>query len=181
MSTAHHTDSIFRPGMETVHAVMSDPRVAPIIAVRPRINKTYDIPYVGGYSKDGKVVFIDRHLPANIRIEGKNVNPLPFIVTHEHTEKTLMDVLGMSYHDAHTFAEVVEEEHVRRVCSPMLYEQALVPYIKADEIEKIVRFPADCDLAPYIQSNDIKVLMRIRMVLNKSNWASSIAGHEKDS
>ena len=39
-------------------------------AVRRRvraINRSYDIPYIAGYSTDGNVVFIDRHLPRTFR------------------------------------------------------------------------------------------------------------------
>jgi hypothetical protein len=30
---------------------------------RVRVNRAYDIPYIAGYSVDGRTVFIDRHLP----------------------------------------------------------------------------------------------------------------------
>ena len=30
---------------------------------KPRVDIGHDIPYAGGYSKDGKTVYFDRHLP----------------------------------------------------------------------------------------------------------------------
>ena len=43
-----------------------------------RVSHDYDIPYIAGYSVDGKTIFIDRHLPRTIRssssrVKGKNV------------------------------------------------------------------------------------------------------------
>jgi hypothetical protein len=32
-----------------------------------RVSHDYDIPYIAGYSVDGKTIFIDRHLPRTIR------------------------------------------------------------------------------------------------------------------
>lgn len=31
------------------------------------VNRSYDIPYIAGYSKDGSTVFIDRHVPRTVR------------------------------------------------------------------------------------------------------------------
>jgi hypothetical protein len=39
-------------------------------ALRRRVRKIshdYDVPYIAGYSEDGKTVFIDRHLPRSFR------------------------------------------------------------------------------------------------------------------
>ena len=31
------------------------------------VNRDYDVPYIAGYSVDGKTIFIDRHLPRTFR------------------------------------------------------------------------------------------------------------------
>jgi hypothetical protein len=40
-------------------------------------NRQYDIPYIAGYSVDGKTVFIDRHLPRTFNWKGRNVRVEP--------------------------------------------------------------------------------------------------------
>ena len=67
-----------------------------IKAIRRRIHKvdrTYDIPYIAGYSVDGKTIFIDRHLPLTFRSWTKRIRIEPFILTHELVEKVLLDEL----------------------------------------------------------------------------------------
>jgi len=132
-----------------------------------KISRDYDIPYVAGYSKDGRVVFIDRHLPMQLRIGGTSVSILPFIITHERTEKGLIDFLGLDYDDAHKVATWREhKELVKAHRSPTLYERALDPYIKADQHEKIRSVPETLDLKPYRDSGDIALLnhMKEKMV-----------------
>ena len=43
-----------------------------------RVSHDYDIPYIAGYSIDGKTIFIDRHLPRTIRWLLKTVRVEPF-------------------------------------------------------------------------------------------------------
>jgi hypothetical protein len=42
------------------------------------INRSYDIPYIAGYSVDGKTVFIDRHLPRTFRWLFRTIRVEPF-------------------------------------------------------------------------------------------------------
>jgi hypothetical protein len=56
-----------------------------------RVSHDYDIPYIAGYSADGKTIFIDRHLPRTIRWLVKTVRVEPFLLTHEIVEKALLD------------------------------------------------------------------------------------------
>ncbi|MEM4067831.1 MAG: hypothetical protein QXV17_13335, partial [Candidatus Micrarchaeaceae archaeon] len=56
------------------------------------VNSDYDIKYAGGYSKDGKVIYIDRDLPKTITVEGKEVDLVQSIALHhEVVEKWLID------------------------------------------------------------------------------------------
>jgi hypothetical protein len=62
-----------------------------IKALRRRVrvvNRSYDIPYIAGYSVDGHTVFIDRHLPRTFRWLMKAVAVEPFLLTHEIVEKS---------------------------------------------------------------------------------------------
>ena len=128
-----------------------------------RINRDFDIPYVAGYSKDGRVIYIDRHLPISLVIGSRRVHVFPFLITHERTEKALLDLAGMRYNEAHKYATMAEHKELNKAgISPVLYERALDPYIKADQHEKIVRVPMDLDMRPYRDSNDIALLNRMR-------------------
>ena len=76
-------------------------------AIRRRvrvINRSYDIPYIAGYSVDGHTVFIHRHLPRSFRWLMKTVRVEPFLLTHEIVEKALLDELRLHYLHAHQIA-----------------------------------------------------------------------------
>jgi len=127
------------------------------------VNREYDIPYVAGYSKSAKIVYIDRHLPLSLRITGQQVNVLPFIIEHERVEKAVLDTMGWDYEDAHKLATYAEHlELKRKGISPGAYERALDPYIKADEHEKIKRVPLDLDFKPYSDSRDEKLTSHMK-------------------
>lgn len=120
-----------------------------------KVDKTHDVPFLGGMSKDGKTVYIDRHLPALITIGHKKVNVLPYILVHERTEKAIMDQMGYTYSSAHNLATKAEHRKVREHgLKPADYEKALKPYIKADEHEKITKPPPDLEPRPYLQESD---------------------------
>jgi hypothetical protein len=126
------------------------------------LNRDYDIPYLAGYSKDGRIVYIDRHLPTSLRIGGRLVHIFPFLIVHERTEKALLDFAGMRYNEAHELATLAEHKELERHgVSSTLYEKALDPYIKADQHEKIQRIPAELDFRPYKDSNDYKLIQRM--------------------
>jgi hypothetical protein len=113
----------------------------------------------------------DRHFPATIKIGGKVVNVLPFLLTHEHTEKALIDVLGYRYHAAHEIATELEHQRVRNAgYLPKDYEAAIRPYLKANETEKLTKLPPDLDVTPYVETDDTATLTRIRAVMRPADW-----------
>jgi hypothetical protein len=62
-------------------------------ALRKRVRKvdhSYDIPYIAGYSKDARTIYIDRHLPRSFRSWTSRVYVTPFLLTHEIVEKALL-------------------------------------------------------------------------------------------
>ena len=61
------SDDVIR---EAVSAILTRPR---------KIDRTYDIPYVAGYSKDGRTVFIDRHLPLEMNIGRVRQRIIPYL------------------------------------------------------------------------------------------------------
>jgi excinuclease ABC subunit B len=89
-------------------------------AIRRRITKvdrSHDIPFIAGSSKDGKTIFIDRHLPPTFTHLLKKIRIEPFIVVHEKVEKALLDELGLHYLHAHQIALRMEREAVFRIKS----------------------------------------------------------------
>ncbi len=148
MSSGHtHPVSI---GSAEVDKAMSDPAVKANLAKPYQLNRNYDLPYLAGYSQDGATIYIDRHLPKELRINGRLVDPTPFLETHEHTEKSIIDGLGWKYAAAHEVATAMERRRVLEAgINWQAYSAALKPLIKADEGEKIEHTPPDLDLSPY--------------------------------
>lgn len=100
-------------------------------AIRRRVrvvNRDFDIPYIAGYSKDGRTVFIDRHLPRSFRWLMRIVRVEPFLLTHEVVEKALLDELRLHYLHAHQIALRAERDAVRAagvlVGLPAIHETA---------------------------------------------------------
>lgn len=119
------------------------------------LDRDHDLPYLAGYSKDGKTRYIDRHLPEILAcIEDGHRHefaPTLHLMDHEGFEKAVMDVLGWNYQHAHEAANGFERRGVLKAGLPwQAYNKALLPYIKADEHEKLKKVPADLDMTPYL-------------------------------
>jgi hypothetical protein len=131
-----------------------------------KIDHTHDIPYLGGYSKDGGTIYLDRHLPLEMRLGNKIVDITPFLVHHEAAEKSLMTAYNMDYSVAHKIASAVEHEIVRfHDVDVDEYEKEIRKYIKPIEHEKLIKVPIDLDIIPYEDSHDIlakKIKKRIK-------------------
>src|SRR5258708_17590083 len=64
--------------------------------VHPKtLDRKHDIPYLAGYSKDGKTIYIDRHMPSSFRYDGRDINTDRYLILHEEVEKTLIDQLNL--------------------------------------------------------------------------------------
>ncbi|MHB8392289.1 MAG: hypothetical protein ACYDBH_22375 [Acidobacteriaceae bacterium] len=123
-----------------------------------RLDVSYDIPYLGGYSEDGLTVYLDRRLPRYLDA----VDVWRFIWVHERTEKALIDQFGWDYQRAHAAATQVEHEAVRAYgINPAGYEDSLRPWIRSADHESVTRVPADLDLTPYEDERDRRVLREL--------------------
>lgn len=143
--------------------LLAEPAVAQALARHVRVDHSYDLPYLAGYSQDGATIYLDRHFPSHLMVGGKLLAVHVPIVTHERTEKALIDGKGYDYQSAHEYATCAEHEQVRQLgFKPYQYEDALEPFIKADEVKKLERVPPDLDLTPYIDEKDKSVLARLR-------------------
>ena len=126
------------------------------------VNRSYDIPYIAGYSSDGHTVFIDRHLPKTFRWLTKIVRVDPFLLTHEIVEKALLDELRLHYLHAHQIAVRAERDAVKAAgVSWWAYQHFMKKYEKPIEEEKLLRVPPHLDLTPYKDEKDFALLRRL--------------------
>lgn len=153
MSTGHDPDNSVADS-DTIDRIMSNEAVEKCLSKYAKINKDYDLPYLGGYSEDGETIYIDRHLPDELEFEFDGTtytfDPVQFIRIHEETEKAVIDGLEAEYLFAHRIANGVEKRAVIAAGLPwQQYSDCLEPYIKADEHEKLEEIPPDLDWTPY--------------------------------
>lgn len=121
------------------------------------VNKHYDIPYLTGYSENGKVVYIDRHLKTKF----KGVDITPFLRTHEVVEKSLID-LGLRYQEAYHMATQFERQAVEAArLNWNDYIAFLYPHGKRIRTDQLNKVPKDLDLKPYATDKDRKLLASI--------------------
>jgi hypothetical protein len=134
-------------------------------AIRRRVrvvNRKYDVPYIAGYSVDGRTVFIDRHLPHTLRWVLKTVRVEPFLLTHEIVEKALLDELRLHYLHAHQIAVRAERDAVKAAGIPWgVYQRFMKRHEKPIEEEKLMKVPASLDLTPYRDEKDFALLRRL--------------------
>src|SRR6266545_1427831 len=89
-----------------VSSLMLDRAVDAILRRVKKLDRSHDIPYVAGYSKDGKTIYIDRHMPPSFRYKGREIDSDRFLILHEEVEKTLIDQLNLHYLHAHQIARL---------------------------------------------------------------------------
>ena len=134
-------------------------------AIRRRVrvvNRSYDIPYIAGYSVDGHTVFIDRHLPRSFRWLMKTVRVEPFLLTHEIVEKALLDALRLHYLHAHQIAVRAERDAVKAAgVSWWAYQGFMKKHERQIEEEALIKVPPTLDLTPYRDEKDFALLERL--------------------
>jgi hypothetical protein len=136
--------------------------VVKALSRRVRVNRAYDIPYIAGYSVDGRTVFIDRHLPRTFRWLMKTVRVEPFLLTHEIVEKSLLDELRLHYLHAHQIAVRAERDAVKAAgVSWWAYQRFIKKHERAIEQETIMKVPSSLDLTPYRDEKDFALLKRL--------------------
>ncbi|HVP24812.1 MAG TPA: hypothetical protein VMS81_02405 [Methanomicrobiales archaeon] len=150
-----------------VSAEMLDQAVKEILS-RKRLDRTWDIPYLAGYSRDGKTIYIDRHLPGSFKTRTKEVRIDRFLILHESIEKALLDELGLVYQHAHQIALRAEEAAVRADhVSWREYDRFMQKFIKDAGDERLTRIPPDLDIKPYRDEHDYALLTGMQNVVRR--------------
>ena len=125
-----------------------------------RVDRSYDVPYVAGYSEDARTIFIDR----NLKTKMGDVDVTRCIVTHEVTEKALLDLFHLTYQQAHHIATYIEHEYATKYgIDWKKYTKFLDPQMKHIGHEKIKRVPPNLDLEPYEDERDFHLLKRMKL------------------
>jgi hypothetical protein len=126
------------------------------------IDRDHDIPYLAGYSLDGKTIFIDRHLPRTFPHKGRAIAVDRYLLLHEEVEKTLIDQLALHYQHAHQIATRAEEAAVRADgVSWRAYDRFMQQYVKEMGDERLTKLPANLDLKPYRDEHDYDLMRRM--------------------
>ena len=133
------------------HKMLSDPRVQKRVDEKVTINRKYDVPFIAGYSKDGKTIYIDRHFNPMFG----DINVMRFLLIHEKTEKALLDFYNLDYQQAHHLATHYEHQQVDLAgINWREYTKHFSVYEKNLEHEHLTKVPPDLDLEPYKDEHD---------------------------
>ncbi len=145
-----------------VSSLMLDRALDAIVRRIGTIDRDHDIPYLAGYSLDGKRVYIDRRLPESFPYKGRAIAVDRYLLLHEEVEKTLIDQLGLHYQHAHQIATRAEEAAVRADgISWRAYDRFMQTNVKRMGDERLTKLPPDLDLKPYRDEHDYDLMRRM--------------------
>jgi hypothetical protein len=145
-----------------ISSLMLDRALDAVVRRVKNLDRKHDIPYLAGYSNDGKIIYIDRHMPPTMKFRGREIDTDRFLILHEEVEKTLIDQLGLHYLHAHQIAARAEEAAVR--AAGILwrdYDRFMQKHVKTIGDERLTKVPADLDLKPYRDEHDDDLVQRM--------------------
>ena len=151
-----------------ISSLMLDRALDAVVRRAKHLDRGHDIPYLAGYSKDGKTIYIDRHMPRTMKFRGREVDTNRFLILHEEVEKTLIDQLTLHYLHAHQIAARAEEAAVR--AAGILwrdYDRFMQKHVKKIGDERLTKVPADLDLKPYRDEHDLDLLRRMHEAIER--------------
>jgi hypothetical protein len=158
-----------------VSSLMMDRALDAIVRRVKKFDREHDIPYLAGYSNDGKTIYIDRHMPQHFKVRGRVVETDRFLILHEEVEKTLIDQLGLHYLHAHQIATRAEQAAVRAAGIRWRdYDGFMQKYVKRAGDEKLTKVPRDLDLKPYRDEHDEDLLRRMMGALDKTDVPETV-------
>ena len=153
-----------------VSSLMMDRALDAVARRVKKFDRAHDIPYLAGYSQDGKTIYIDRHMPSSFKFRGRTIETDRFLVLHEEVEKTLIDQLGLHYLHAHQIATRAEQAAVRAVgVSWRAYDRFMQKYVKRAGDERLTKVPADLDTKPYRDEHDTDLLRRMMSAVERGD------------
>jgi hypothetical protein len=151
-----------------VSGLMMDRALDAIVRRVKKFDRKHDIPYLAGYSEDGKTIYIDRHMPESFKFHGRVIETDRFLILHEEVEKTLIDQLGLHYLHAHQIATRAEQAAVRAAgVNWRDYDRFMQKYVKHIGDERLTKVPDDLDTKPYRDEHDDDLLRRMLACIDK--------------
>jgi len=145
-----------------VSSLMMDRALDAVVRRVKKLDRAHDVPYLAGYSLNGKTIYIDRHMPRAFRFGGRSIKTDRFLILHEEVEKTLIDQLGLHYLHAHQIATRAEQAAVRAAGITWRdYDRFMQKYVKTIGDERLTKVPKDLDLKPYRDEHDDDLLRRM--------------------
>jgi hypothetical protein len=162
-----------------VSSLMMDRALDAVVRRAKKLDRRHDIPYLAGYSLDGKTIYIDRHMPKSFKFRGRTIETDRFLILHEEVEKTLMDQLGLHYLHAHQIATRAEEAAVRAAgVEWSAYDRFMQKFVKRVGDERLTKVPKDLDLKPYRDEHDSDLLRRMLRSVHAGNAPKGV--HVRD-
>ena len=162
-----------------VSSLMMDRALDAIMRRVKKLDRKHDIPYLAGYSLDGKTIYIDRHMPHSFKFGGRTIETDRFLILHEEVEKTLIDQLGLHYLHAHQIATRAEEAAVRAAGVEWhAYDRFMQKHVKRIGDERLKKVPKDLDLKPYRDEHDDDLLRLMLKSVRADNAPKGIHVHD---
>lgn len=128
-----------------------------------KVSTDYDIKYTGGYSLDGKTIYLDEHFPRKLMVEGKEVDTVISIGLHHELPEKWMSDEAHEYPYAHEIATGIEKEYVKSLGVTWKgYCDAVDKNLRMVYSNKLKKSPPSLDLAPYLYCRDREALKEIR-------------------
>jgi hypothetical protein len=150
-----------------VSSLMMDRALDAVVRRVKKLDRSHDVPYLAGYSIDGKTIYVDRHMPRAFKFRSRTVETDRFLILHEEVEKTLIDQLGLHYLHAHQIATRAEQAAVRAAGITWRdYDRFMQKYVKTIGDERLTKVPKDLDLKPYRDEHDDDLLRRMLASVN---------------
>ena len=151
-----------------ISSLMLDRACDAIVRRVRNLDRNHDVPYLAGYSNDGKTIYIDRHMPVSFRYDGREINTDRYLILHEEVEKTLIDQLNLHYLHAHQIASRAEQAAVRAAGIRWKdYDNFMQKNVKHIGDERLTKVPADLDLKPYRDEHDYELVQRMLACIAK--------------
>src|SRR5262249_34841460 len=145
-----------------ISTLMMDRALDAVVRRVKNLDRKHDVPYLAGYSRDGKTIYIDRHMPQTMRYDGREIDTDRYLILHEEVEKTLIDQLNLHYLHAHQIASRAEQAAVRAAgVSWKAYDDFMQKHVKHIGDERLEKVPGDLDLKPYRDEHDYDLVQRM--------------------
>jgi hypothetical protein len=173
MAVGHQHAEGQKKTLAELYQMLGEGDTARLYARPVTLDTSHDIAYAGGNSVDGKTVYIDRRLYADIQsgkiaVRGMTAKQIVrCIVEHEHTEWAIMagDNPVDTYLPSHLFAECKEDEEAGS--SRERYEAALKGPVAACARRDPENPPRDLWCGPYRDSEDARDKELLRLMRAK--------------